>query len=40
MESHLQNPEFGNDPANFHPCICHPKAQNGMIEVVVQICIY
>ena len=22
MESHPQNPEFRNNPENFHPCIC------------------
>ena len=24
MESHHQNPEFRNNPENFHPCISEP----------------
>ena len=25
MESQPQNPEFRNNPENFHPCIIHEK---------------
>ena len=28
MESQPQNPEFRNDPKNFHPCICLPACQD------------
>ena len=28
MESQPQNPEFRNDPKNFHPCICLSACQD------------
>ena len=32
MESQPQNPEFRNNPENFHPCVCNIKS-NYRLEV-------
>ena len=32
MESQPQNPEFRNNPENFHPCFEHPKNMSFLME--------
>ena len=33
MESHPQNPEFRNNPENFHPCNCKISAGSSLSSV-------
>ena len=35
MESQPQNPEFRNNPENFHPCICLSIRVVGMIRYMI-----
>ena len=37
MESQPKNPEFRNNPENFHPCVYLISSSKGMLSVFIRI---